>query len=56
MKHHCEKELPFAEYGQAIDECEGNDKGELWVSNGEYASQVNFCPFCGTKAKKEAIK
>ena len=21
--------------------------GQLWVSNGEYGSQVNFCPYCG---------
>jgi hypothetical protein len=34
--------------------------GQMWVANDEYASQVNFCPYCGKeaplkiKAKKDA--
>lgn len=27
--------------------------GELWVTNDEYSSQVNFCPVCGYKAPKQ---
>ena len=50
-------------YGSAVDYCyepegikqfEAQDKqlrGELWVSNSEYESQVNFCPVCGQEAK-----
>lgn len=38
-------------YGHAVtDVYEGTD-GTMWVSNGEYASQVNFCPFRGTPAR-----
>jgi hypothetical protein len=25
----------------------------LWMHPGEYESQVNYCPFCGYKAKKQ---
>ncbi len=54
-KHSCEGKLPFGSYGDAIDDCDENDDGELWAGNGEYRSQVNFCPFCGFKAKVEAL-
>ncbi len=50
--HSCDSLLPFGGYGSAIDNCCENETGELWVGNGEYASQVNFCPYCGFKAKK----
>ena len=51
MLHRCEGELPHDGYGPAIDVCIENDNGQLWVSNDEYASQVNYCPYCGYKAK-----
>ncbi len=43
-------------YGRAIYSCyerETTDGGpkELWVGNGEYESQVNYCPYCGKKAE-----
>jgi len=41
----------YCGYGYAIYECEENERGELWVGNDEYGSQVNFCPFCGAAAK-----
>lgn len=50
MFHKCEYGLPSDAHGGAIDTCEENDDGEFWVSNGEYASQVDYCPFCGIKA------
>ena len=50
-KHECEGELPGACYGEAIQHCYENEAGELWVSNDEYSSQVNFCPYCGFKAR-----
>lgn len=34
----------------AIEECVERDDGTFWVGNGEYANQVLFCPFCGSKA------
>jgi hypothetical protein len=51
MKHECSGDLPDAVYGPAIYMCEEDDEGKLWVTNGEYASQVNYCPYCGYEAK-----
>lgn len=50
--HNCEGTLPHDGYGEAIYDCtESADRpGEFWVSNGEYASQVAFCPYCGAEA------
>lgn len=39
------------QYGAAIETCSEYDDGTLWVDNEEYGSPVNFCPFCGYKAK-----
>lgn len=55
MSHNCEPswvkdESNSSGYGLAVDYCQENEHGELWVGNGEYASRVNFCPFCGYKA------
>lgn len=49
-KHSCKGVLPHNNYGEAIDSCDENDGGELWVGNVEYGSQVAFCPYCGFKA------
>ena len=49
--HRCEGELPKAAYGAAIRYCYEDVDGKLWITNEEYASQVNFCPYCGYKAK-----
>ena len=43
----------WGKYGGAIEQCTEHDDGSLWVDNGEYASCVNYCPFCGTKATKQ---
>ena len=56
--HNCapawsEKHENFQGYGSAVDICTENDKGELWVSNLEYSSRVNFCPFCGYRAPSQ---
>lgn len=50
--HYCEVPCKSHGYGAAIDECIEDLDGRLFVSNGEYGSQVNFCPVCGYKAKK----
>jgi len=36
-------------YGPAVTKCKEFD-GMFLVDNDEYASQVNYCPFCGAKA------
>ena len=56
IKHGCEGDLPDDLYGAAIDCCNGLDDGTFWVGNGEYASQVNYCPYCGEKAPVKANK
>jgi len=33
-----------------------NIEGEIWLTNGEYSTQVYYCPICGEKAEKEPIK
>ena len=38
-------------FGDAIELCREYEDGTLWVDNGEYGSQVNFCPVCGYEAK-----
>jgi len=40
-------------YGAAINECFEDDEDYLFVCNGEYGSQVNYCPLCGYEAKKK---
>lgn len=49
--HYCTANLPYSAYGVALDSCYEDTEARLWVSNGEYMSQVNFCPFCGYEAK-----
>ena len=39
-------------YGAAISCSYEDANGAIWVTNGEYASRVNYCPFTGKKAKK----
>lgn len=53
--HKCEGRLPSDGYGQAIETCYGNEHGEYWVDNGEYGSQVCYCPYCGAKAPSQPI-
>jgi len=52
--HRCEGSLPESAYGAAITYCYEDADGKLWVTNEEYASQVNFCPYCGSKAKEKS--
>lgn len=37
--------------GSAIVYCQEYSNGVLYVTNEEYSSQVNFCPFCGYEAR-----
>jgi regulator of replication initiation timing len=52
-QHNCTLDSLSDVYGIAMDICYEKDDGTFWVSNGEYASQVNYCPVCGAKAPKQ---
>ena len=45
--------FPVRGFGPAILRCYEDEQGRLWVTNDEYESQVNFCPFCGYQAKNQ---
>ena len=49
-RHFCHVRTDSTEAGPAIDYCWEDKEGCLWAGNGEYESQVNFCPSCGAKA------
>lgn len=54
--HKCINELydqnKSRSWGNAISECYENEQDEFWVENGEYDTEVNFCPFCGKESPK----
>lgn len=53
MAHaHHDLKLPREGHGDAVDSVYERPDGTLWVGNGEYGSQVNFCPVCGVAATK----
>jgi len=43
----------YGQHGAAVEFCFESEDGMLIVDNGEYSSQVNYCPVCGYKAKKQ---
>lgn len=49
-QHECEISSPHGSYGCAVDYCQEDEQGRFWVGNGEYSSQVKFCPECGIQA------
>jgi len=60
LLHYCEpgydveNERPRFEcagFGAAITACHEDEDGALWCGNDEYGTRVNFCPFCGYKAR-----
>jgi len=53
--HRCDRPLPEAAYGAAITYCYEDEADKLWITNEEYASQVNFCPYCGYQAKEKVL-
>jgi hypothetical protein len=56
-QHYCRLNFPAhpGYWGQAVTHCEEEPNGTLWVQNGEFGSQVNFCPNCGFEARTKAI-
>jgi hypothetical protein len=52
---HAEDVLLYGGYGPAVTSCNETEGGSLWVGNIEYESRVNFCPFCGFKARQQIV-
>ena len=48
-------EVHYAQCGAAVLTCREHENGSLWVDNDEYESRVNFCPFCGFKARQQIV-
>jgi hypothetical protein len=53
QEHRCDISSMDGAHGPAISTCY-EDEGHFWVDNGEYASQVNYCPVCGQQAPNPA--
>ena len=50
-RHRCvRRDNPFDACGPSVNKCVEDERGEFWIGNDEYASQVNFCPFCGARS------
>ena len=49
---------PSDSYGPAIEFTHIDKDGKMWVGNGEYETQVNFCPMTGKPAptQMEVVK
>ncbi len=54
-RHHCDIPSIYFNHGEAIEDCNEDADGRLFVSNDEYGSQVNFCPMCGFKAFTQIV-
>lgn len=50
MKQSLQYRAPDKMWGQAITHVEIDKEGKMWAHNGEYATQVNYCPFTGVPA------
>lgn len=40
-------------HGSAVDVVMEEQDGTMWVTNLEYATQVNYCPITGRKARTQ---
>lgn len=52
--HYCDiskQDTEITHHGIAVFLCEETEDGRLWITNMEYGNGVNYCPFCGFKAK-----
>lgn len=52
-RHKCDGDTEHGAYGPAVDHCFEEENGELWISNEEYASRVNYCPYCGYESRNK---
>lgn len=55
-KYYLRYSTPENTYGGAVDTTMEEQDGTMWVTNGEYTSQVNYCPITGKKAIKQVDK
>ena len=49
-RHFCRAYTWDGDFGPAIEICVEYENGRFVVGNGEYSSEVFFCPFCGVQA------
>jgi hypothetical protein len=45
----------YSACGPAVTVCLEREDGSLWAGNMEYTSRVNFCPFCGFRARNQIV-
>ena len=55
MQQYIEYRSPEGLWGIAISYTRIDEEGKMWIGNGEYESQVNYCPFTGTPAPIQMI-
>jgi hypothetical protein len=55
-KHECNFRWNSGGYGPAITTCWEDENNALWVGNGEYSSQVNYCPNCRFESRYDIYK
>ena len=53
--HVCET-MPQKRPPQLITCCKEDEDGDLWVFGDDGRSQVNYCPYCGYRARSRLIK
>lgn len=53
MRYNLIYKSPEKAWGRAVDYVRVDEDGKMWIGNGEYESQVNFCPFTGTPAPSQ---
>jgi len=49
-QHMCRANYNYRLYGIAVDGCYEDEDGRFWITNGEYESEVAYCPVCGKQA------
>ena len=47
IQHRAPNEL----WGPAVEYVRVDSIGRMWAGNGEYETQINYCPFSGVKAR-----
>ena len=48
-----EHRAPSNLWGVAVEYTRIDKEGKMWIGNGEYETQVNYCPFTGDPAPKQ---
>ena len=55
MKEKVDYSAPHGQYGDAVTSVLIKEDGTMWVTNGEYSTRVNFCPFTGKPATTKMV-